>query len=47
MNHSQDEPFAERHRGRGAGIRPENRFESLRVIQDYEHLAAEEKIRRH
>ena len=41
MNHSQDEPFAERHRGRGAGIRPENRFESLQVIQDYEHLAAE------
>ena len=41
MNHSQDEPFAERHRGRGAGIRPENRFQSLQVIQDYEHLAAE------
>ena len=43
MSHSQDEPFAERHRGRGAGIRPENRFETLHVLQDYEQLEGEEQ----
>ena len=43
MSNSQDEPFAERHRGRGAGIRPENRFETLHVIQDYEQLPGEEQ----
>ena len=43
MSNSPDEPFAERHRGRGAGIRPENRFETLHVIQDYEQLPGEEQ----
>ena len=38
MNHPPNEQFTERHHGRGAGIRPESRFESLRVIQEFEHL---------
>ncbi|MBA63284.1 MAG: radical SAM protein [Planctomycetaceae bacterium] len=38
MNNAQDEHFIERHHGRGSGIRPDNRFVSLRVIHDTEQL---------
>ena len=42
MDNLPEKPFTERHRGRGAGIRPNNRFVSLKVIQDYEHLPIED-----
>ena len=41
MDNSSEKQFTERHHGRGAGIRPKNRFVSLAVIQDDEHLPSD------
>ena len=41
MDNSSEKQFTERHHGRGAGIRPKNRFVSLAVIQDDEHFPSD------